>query len=608
MSSHLQPGNTSGSGIGSPLQVLQLAMWFGLVAGACEVTLLGVRKYVLHRLIFVSVDAAWMVPLADVLIFAVVGLALVAARAVLPGRLAPPPVLVLCALAVFTILLMYHPLYPPAGAILALGIGMAVARFLHARMPAFHHFVRRSLPVLLAALLITAGTTQAMKSAGPGDRAAAGAASPRRPNVLLIVLDTVRASHLTVYGYGRATTPQLQRWLGDGARFEHALSTAPWTLPSHASMFTGRFTNELDVDWLAPLGAAHPTLAETFAHNGYATAGFVANTRYCSRETGLARGFAHYEDYPVTAAQVVMSSSLGSYLAWSRSVRRKLLRKSADDVNASLLAWLDGRDTDVPFFAFLNYMDAHAPYQPPAPFDRQFSSPDAEKLVANLREDDAGIPLPPEVRQAAIDKYDESLAYLDDRLGALFASLAARQLWDDTIVVVTSDHGEEFGEHGVYYHGNSLYRGALEVPLLLRFPARVPVGARIETPVSLRDLPATLLDLAGLPAALPGSSLSRNWGGISTRAGDGDKPLLMELTHALTLPANTPVSKGSMASVLLGDLRLIRNGDGREELYDFRRDPMERVNLADQPAHQVGLARLREALAALAGAKSRRAP
>ncbi|MEP7208127.1 MAG: sulfatase [Casimicrobiaceae bacterium] len=608
MSSHVQPGSTSGSGIGSPLQVLQLAMWFGLVAGACEVTLLGVRKYVLHRLIFVSVDVAWMAPLADMLIFAVVGLGLIAARAVLPGRLAPPPVLVLCALAVFTILLMYHPLYPPAGAILALGIGTAVARFLGTRMPGFRRFVHGSFWALLAALLLTAATTQAMKSPGSGERAAAGAASPRRPGVLLIVLDTVRASHLAAYGYGRATTPQLQRWLGDGARFEHALSTAPWTLPSHASMFTGRFTNELDADWLAPLGTAHPTLAETFRRNGYATAGFVANTRYCSRETGLARGFSHYEDYPVTAAHVAMSSSLGSYLAWSRSVRRKLLRKSADDVNASFLAWLDGRDTGVPFFAFLNYMDAHAPYQPPAPFDRQFSSPDAEELVANLREDDAGIRLQPEVRQAAIDKYDESLAFLDDRLGALFAALAARRLWDDTIVVVTSDHGEEFGEHGVYYHGNSLYRGALEVPLLLRFPPRVPTGASIATPVSLRDLPATLLDLAGLPAALPGASLSSYWDGTSPRDNAAANPLLMELSYASTLPANTPVSKGSMASVLLGDLRLIRNGDGREELYDFRRDPMERVNLADQPAQPVGLARLREALATLAGARSSRAP
>ena len=115
----------------------------------------------------------------------------------------------------------------------------------------------------------------------------------------MIVWDTVRADHLSLHGYGRPTTPNLERLAARGVRFNLAFSTSSWTLPSHASLFTGRWPHELRVDWTVPLGNDFPTLAEYLGAQGYDTAGFAANVDYCSRETGLARGFVHYEDYPI---------------------------------------------------------------------------------------------------------------------------------------------------------------------------------------------------------------------------------------------------------------------------------------------------------------------
>ena len=582
-----------------PWHVLRMALWFGLVAGAGELALLALRKYGLHRLVFLSADAVWMAPLADGVLFLVAGGVLLGARALLRDRLAVPALLLLSALAVFTWLLMYDALYRPAAAVLAVGIGTVVGRIGAAHRPRFDRLVARTLPALVAAVVIGAAIVR-VPAMGGGRAPASGAlARPDSPNVLFVVLDTVRAANLSSYGYGRPTSPELQKWLRDGVRFEHALATVPWTLPSHASMFTGRLPHELSAGWLTPLDGRYPTLAETLAHAGYRTAGFVANARYCSRETGLARGFAHYEDYPGSLAQVAFSSSLGRFVAGSRFMRRKLVRKSAEEVNAELLAWLDDRAGRQPWFAFLNYLDAHSPYQPPAGFAGRFASPAAAELIAPLKEDDPAAPLAPEVREAAIARYDESLAYLDSELGTLFAELDRRGLWKDTLVVITSDHGEEFGERGLYYHGNSLYRSALEVPLLLRWPGRVPAGAGIAMPVSLKDIAATVVDLVGLPPTLPGQSIARYWQDTGDASHRLHEPLLMELAYAPGLPKDTPISRGSMHAVLLDGLRLIRNGDGREELFAFGSDPTDAVDLAGRPDHRAALLRLRETLAAV---------
>ena len=584
-----------------PAAVVWLALWFGLGTGIAEVILMAIRKFALHRFLFLSTDAVWMAPVADMILFAIAGLGLLLLRVILPRRIPLPPVLLFGALTTFTLLLTYGPLSRIAAAIIALGIGVEATQLTRRRSEGLLRLVRRTTPVMAAMVLLGGLGVRALISAtGRRSAGAVTAESRGAPNVLLIVLDTVRAWSLGIYGYPRPTTPELARWMSDGTRFQTVLSTAPWTLPSHATLFTGRFPHELSAGWFSPLDDAQPTLAEVLSARGYASAGFVANTTYCSYESGLARGFSHFEDYPVSIPQLMFSSSLGKYLAGSRFTRRKLLRVSADEINHRVLGWLDHRPTDRPFFVFLNYLDTHNPYQPPAPYDTLFSDAGAERYLEAIREDTPARLWTPEARRAAVDKYDESLAYLDATLGRLFAELKRRGLWDNTVVIVTSDHGEEFGEHNVFFHGNSLYRPALEVPLLVRFPGRVPSGRLVTTPVSLKDLAATVVDLSGDTAVrLPGRSLARFWTGTVPDSATSSDTLLMELGYSPRLPKATPIARGPMKSVVLNGYRLIRYGDGQLELYDFARDTMERNDLARDSTYRPVLDQNLKALEAL---------
>ncbi|MGH7541139.1 MAG: sulfatase family protein, partial [Gemmatimonadota bacterium] len=407
------------------------------------------------------------------------------------------------------------------------------------------------------------------------------------------------------YGHGRDTSPRLEALAREGVRFDHAIAPAPWTLPSHASMFTGRHPHELSADWRTPLDDEHPTIAEFLRERGYATAGFVANMGYCGWESGIDRGFLHYEDVPVSPAQVAVSSAMARALINHPAVRRlvgsdeNVVRKSAAEVNAAFLAWLDRRaPADHPYFAFLNYYDAHAPYMPPEPYRTAFASGEPRGGVSPLHRWNAnpfGTPPGPEEIRAEREAYEATIAYVDAQIGRLVDELEARGRLDRTVLVVTSDHGEEFGEHGVYDHGNSLYLESLHVPLVIRYPARLPAGRRVAGPIPLRRLAATLADLAGFDAAdrLPGKSLASAWDGPPEAA-----PVLSEVSHAPGLPDWFPVSRGDMRSVIHGDWHYILRGDGVEELFDTAVDPGERANLAGVPAAMEPLARARAALRA----------
>ena len=334
------------------------------------------------------------------------------------------------------------------------------------------------------------------------------------PNVLLLVLDTVRAQSLSLYGYVRGTTPRLEQWAKTGVVFDRAVSTAPWTLPSHASLFTGQFPHELSADWFIPLDATFPTLAEGFRAYAYVTAGFVANIYpWCTYEYGLNRGFIHYEDYPISLGQVIANSSLFRTITSNSQFRRifgyhqLIPRKSAADINKDFLRWLSTIKSR-PFFAFLNYFDAHDPYLPPTPFDTKFG-PNRSWTYPQVffRK------ISPQETQAWVDAYDGSIAYLDYQVDLLLHELQRRGVLENTLVIITSDHGEEFNEHGVFGHANSVYWQGLHVPLLVLYPGHVPADKRIHEPISLRDIPATVVDLVKLKGTtrFPGTSLARFW-------------------------------------------------------------------------------------------------
>ena len=271
---------------------------------------------------------------------------------------------------------------------------------------------------------------------------------PGAPNVLLLILDTVRAEDLSLYGFPQPTTPHLEALASNGVTFEHAISPSPWTLPAHASVFTGRNPHELSADWESPLDAEDPTIAELLSARGWRTGGFVGNLIYATYETGLNRGFVRYEDYPVSPAMVARSSLMVRMIV--NRVRRwlgldqVLVWKSAESINASFLDWSRTR-SDRPFFAFLNYMDAHAPYIPPPELSGKFGPARVGWATADLSNRQHW-----EAEELRVERaeYDATIAYVDQQIGVLLDSLESRGVLENTLVVVAGDHGEQFGEHG----------------------------------------------------------------------------------------------------------------------------------------------------------------
>ena len=263
-------------------------------------------------------------------------------------------------------------------------------------------------------------------------------------------------------------------------------------------------------------------------------------------------------------------------------------------MNREFLDWVDRR-TDRPFFGFINYIDAHSPYLPPTPYDTAFNrGVDQERLseqyVAGVTRVFGPGPIPSNLLTEYLDGYDGSLRYQDAQIDSLLNALERRGRLKNTIVVLTSDHGEHFGEHGLIQHGNSLFLPLLHVPLVVWAPGLVPGGLRIGAPTSLRNLAATLLDLARVEASsIPGQSLARLWGPDSL-----DVPPDTLLSEADWHPSlskfpPSPLLEGSLRSLLVDSLHYIRRSDGVEELYHLGRDFLEARNLAGAPQYRAAL-------------------
>ncbi len=606
----------------SVMSIVASAAWFGLLTGFLELGIL----VIWHRLAIATVLGAlqmnrhfpWMIPIAQLAVFLACGLPIAILAVFRPALAQRAANLLFWPLACFGLMLMIKGLYPVAAGLLAAGIGFQVARLIGARSGAFLRFQRISLPVLLGTVTVIGAVAyeRLVLEEGRG-LAALPASAPRVPNVLLVVLDTVRADRLSLYGYGRNTTPNLARLAGRGVVFGEARSAAPWTLPSHASLFTGRWPHELNVSGDRPLDGTFPTLAEFLAKHGYATAGFVGNTYFCNSWYGLNRGFFHYEDYYeqniiISPGEALRCTALGRWLirlaGTAYNVRPETANtpKDAERVNHDFLGWLKEDRGQRPFFAFLNYIDAHDPYVTPPGFDRHFGlkpeSPADMELIRTWHHGRKTKEITTREATLISDAYDDCLAALDEQLGRLFAALEQNGVLDDTLVIVTADHGEEFGEHGLYGHGKSVYRPETHVPLLVFGPSatRVPQGRFIAEPVSLRDVAATVVERVGLAddSPLPGSSLARFWQPAATvPATDGQ--VLSEVaikTRIAHRPNHAPALRGPLASVVVDGKVYIRDAMGGEELYDVARDPAETNNLAGSPAARPALERCRVAL------------
>ena len=616
------------------LDILALSAWCGLAGGLLEVGTRILCRAIdpTKRLYLITRHFVWLTPLVNLLVFLCLGLCLAGLTRLWPrlgARLSP---WLLGALAILPMLIVAWPqIYPEARLILALGISWRLVSWLARYSVGSRLGLVWSFPALLGLVMILA------VSVFGGDwlkqRREAGRHLPptNSPNVLLIVLDTVRADRLSLYGYHRSTTPALERLAKRGIRFDAARASAPWTLMSHASFLTGRWPHELDVRWLTPLRKNYPMLAEYLAAHGYATAGLVSNATYCSYDTGLDRGFAHYEDYALDKVNILRTAVITGeiqktalfliYLGLRHDAALLqtvqdflgpqsdvLARRDAESINRGFLTWLDNRrDPGRPFFAFLNYLDAHVPYKLPSGASHRFGKKPQTRDELRIVYDDWSLidklQLQKQHMTLALDSYDSCLAYLDEQLGRLFDDLGSRGVLDRTWVVLIGDHGEGLGEHDLFEHGESLYSTEIHVPLLVLPPGNQP-GRVVRDTVSLRDLPATVVDLVGIEtgAPFPGRSLSRFWQKNPARtdqtAGDDVLSELPSPSPRDSSHGRSPARRGPLVSLADRELVYIKNeGDGTEELYDERSDPRELTNRAASDAMRPVLERFRQQLA-----------
>jgi arylsulfatase A-like enzyme len=397
---------------------------------------------------------------------------------------------------------------------------------------------------------------------------------PRRPNLLLVTLDTTRADHVSAYGYPRDTTPVLRELADAGTRFAQAYAPAATTGPSHATLFTslyplahGIVSNGLE------LRASELTLAEILRARGWATAAFVSSFVLDAR-FGYAQGFDLYDD-EFAAAEATFPAGH----EWREHAIPGGFDRTADATTRRAVDWLaKGRDPARSFFLFVHYFDPHAPMSPPAAYAARFApAPGSEPSRLDVR----------------IGRYDGEIAFVDERIGELLGALDRAGLADDTLVAVTADHGEGLLAHGQMAHGVHLYEEAVRVPLLLRWPGVVPAGRVVEAPVALVDLAPTLLELLGVPApeaAFQGESLARAV--VGGAEPDPERAIHLQRRHYDGERVGEEWIEGDLYGVRQGRWKYLESGDGsRRELYDLAADPGETENLADRnPGEQRRLA------------------
>ncbi len=434
-----------------------------------------------------------------------------------------------------------------------------------------------------------------------------------KPNVLLVTIETLRADHVGSYGYRRNTTPNLDRLARQGARFEKAVAQAPFTLPSVASILTGRTPPLHGVrNHPAVLAESIETLAERFESAGYQTAAMTRHT-WLRSKSGLNQGFSEYHNNKFSAGLDARSLSL-----------------AASD-------WLDERDASRPFFLWLHFLDPHLPYTPSYPYSVLYHDElggetqpkHLREMTAAALERDEYVPTPyadlaggpyfdlvlrhyPENRilldlafwrrsrgeiffnrdlysryevSQIIDLYDGAILYTDDNLGRILSKLQELGLADSTVVAVAGDHGEAFGEHGLSFtHDYTLYDEVLRVPLVIRGPGVVP-GATLGQQVRLMDLTPTLLDLAGVEplTGIEATSLAPLLGG-------GSLPYLPAYAESAPARAQFPEQDKIQLPGIRGKWRMVRTDRWKliripreegdlYELYDLVDDPGETKNL-----------------------------
>jgi arylsulfatase A-like enzyme len=396
------------------------------------------------------------------------------------------------------------------------------------------------------------------------------------PNVVLISLDTLRADRLSCYGYDRPTTPTIDALAAAGTLFEDASATSPWTAPSHASMLTGLFSAHhgvLNLGFRLPTEAV--TLAEALGAAGYQTFGAVNSINLGLPTMEFDQGFERYswtEETAETADGTLVVPNTGR------------------EVAAVARAMVEERDPERPFFLFLHVYDTHADLSPEERYREEFVAPYSGPVDGTAAQFFQMIEYAVQVDQAGItwlrEMYDAEVRQVDDLVADFLAFLEEEGVRDDTLIVLTSDHGEEFFEHGFPGHARTQYQEVLAIPLILSGPG-VPRGRRIAEPVGLVDVFPTVLALAGVDSVDPqdGLDLSAHWDAPGILA---ERPLFSG-ANISNVVDNQRVAN-TQAMVRLGDHKLVVDRlTMRTKLYDLSQDPGELTDLSEEEPQRVQL-------------------
>ncbi len=495
------------------------------------------------------------------------------------------------------------------------------------RRPAPSSFARPWLS-LGALVLLAAGAAAWIERRSTLPEVPLGAASADQPDILFVLVDTVRADHLSAYGYPHPTTPWLEGLAAEGVLFERAIAASCHTKPSTASIFTSRYPPAHQARRLEEtLPPTAFTLAQALRIGGYRAAAFSANG-LVSPTFGFGRGFERFyrQEAPymllldlseilyrvylgVPGARYAAGALLGSFLGWewllmpSRRADESLLQEAEDFEAAGIFDaagdWLDAVATvsEHPIFTYIHLLEPHDPYEPPANLLAQFEEslggttddPYFPHYVGGFLPFREGPALPEKERLGLIARYDAELRAIDSLIGDFVDRVGTLRSERELLVVFTSDHGEEFYEHRGWGHGHSLYEETVHVPLVLSWPGHLEAGRRVAQRVSLIDLAPTILELAGVPPAEP-------FQGVSLA------PLLSGADSAARSPVFAEIFWGGhfARSYHDGERKLIEATSGsdiRRFLFDLEADPAEGRNLFEQdPA---GGAELTSALRAI---------
>ncbi len=415
-------------------------------------------------------------------------------------------------------------------------------------------------------------------------------------NIIWIVMDTARRDHVSVYGGERDTMPNLRKFSQEALVFDHAISTAPWTFPSHASMFTGMYSSRHGAHhWngkriAKPLSPENLTIAEILASRGYQTAAIVSNHAALSRNKGIGQGFQFYFDSPPFVFSLLWGKLLQSFPQDSFRLRHLWVNRVslASDINATVFEWLERRTPEQPFFLFINYMDAHNgiaflpdPYDSMYGFDRKMGKKVFKKFnppnIVHFKDEIA--PAQNAFWSAGVQR---RLSFLDMQLAVLFEKLRVMNIYEDALIIVSSDHGELFGEHNSFGHQTDLYNELINIPMMLKYPQAENAG-RSDRLVQTVDVMPEILSYLGVD--IPNGVQGQPFDIV-------DHAIIAELfeqkhnSKAKRNPGRYYRDLKAIFSIQKKDLvKYIWASNGKSELFNLKTDPKEMHNtIANQPA------------------------